>query len=82
MSFEMYTPAGDRACQAQLNKIVKFIQSGKGVTPDAINALYDNALNKIKLKHPEVMDTEPSWHLKDRIRKCLTTNFYDKSKFI
>lgn len=82
MSFEMYTPAGDKACQAQLNKIVKFIQAGKGVTPEAVSKMYDNALQKIATKHREVHDTEPSWHLKDRIRKCLTTNFYDKSKFI
>lgn len=81
MSFEMYTPAGNRACQTQLNKIVKFIQSGKGVTPEVIKTMYDNALQKIATKHREVYDTEPEWHLRDRIRKCLTTNFYDATKF-
>lgn len=82
MSFEMYTPAGNKACQAQLNKIVKFIQSGNGVTPEVIKTMYDNALQKVATKHKEVYDTEPEWHLRDRIRKCLTTNFYDNTKFI
>lgn len=82
MSFEMYTPAGNRACQTQLNKIVKFIQSGKGVTPEVIKTMYDNALQKVAIKHKEVYDTEPEWHLKIRIKKCLTTNFYDATKFI
>ena len=82
MSFEMYTKAGDSACQTQLNKIVKFIEKGNGVTPEVISTMYNDAMKKIAIKHREVYDTEPEWHLKDRIRKCLSTNFYDKSKFI
>jgi hypothetical protein len=81
MSFEMYTPAGDRACQTQLNKVVKFIEKGKGITPEAITTMYENAIEKIKVKHPEVCDTEPEWHLKDRIKKALAKNFYDQTKF-
>ncbi len=81
MSFEMYTKAGDSACQTQLNKIVKFIEKGKDVTPEVINTMFNDALNKIALKHREVHDTEPEWHLKDRIKKALQKNFYDKSKF-
>jgi len=82
MSFEMYTPAGNRACQTQLNKIVKFIEKGKGVTPEVINTMFNDAMEKIAVKHREVHDTEPEWHLRDRIRKCLVTNFYDATKFI
>jgi hypothetical protein len=81
MSFEMYTPAGDKACQTQLNKIVKFIEGGKSITPEAINTMYENAIEKIKVKHPEVCDTEPEWHLKDRVKKALAKNFFDKTKF-
>jgi hypothetical protein len=81
MSFEMYTKAGDTACQSQLNKIVKFIQTGKGITPDVINTMYVDAMKKISVKHREVYDTEPEWHLKDRIRKALQENYYDKTKF-
>ena len=82
MSFEMYTAAGDRVCQTQLNKIVKFIEKGKGITPDVINTMFDKALETIKVKHPEVYDTEPEWHLTDRVRKSLTKNFYDATKFL
>ena len=78
----MYTKAGDSACQTQLNKIVKFIERGKGVTPEVIKSMYENAMVKISIKHREVFDTEPEWHLKDRIRKCLDKNFFDKSKFL
>jgi len=81
MSFEMYTKAGDSACQTQLNKIVKFIEKGKGITPEVINSMYEDAMKKIAVKHREVYDTEPEWHLKDRIKKALQNNFYDKSKF-
>lgn len=81
MSFEMYTKAGDSACQTQLNKIVKFIEKGKGITPEVINSMYNNAMKKISIKHGEVYDTEPAWHLRDRIRKALENNFFDKSKF-
>jgi predicted Ser/Thr protein kinase len=82
MSFEMYSKAGDTACQTQLNKIVKFIESGKGITPDVIETMYDDAVKKIAIKHREVYDTEPHWHLKDRIKKALENNFFDKSKFL
>lgn len=82
MSFEMYTPAGDKACQTQLNKIVKFIENGKGITPEIIETMYVKALETIKVKHPEVTDTEPEWHLKDRIKKALTKNYYDGTKFL
>jgi hypothetical protein len=81
MSFEMYTAAGNKACQTQLNKVVKFIEKGKGVTPEAINTMYEKAMEKIALKHLEVYDTEPEWHLKDRIKKALAKNFYDQTKF-
>lgn len=82
MSFEMYTKAGDVACQTQLNKIVKFIEKGKGITPETIYSMYYDAMKTISIKHSEVFDTEPEWHLKDRIRKCLEKNFFDKSKFL
>jgi hypothetical protein len=82
MSFEMYTKAGDAACQTQLNKIVKFIEKGKGVTPEVIKNMYCDAMVKISTKHSEVCDTEPEWHLRDRIKKALEKNFYDKSKFL
>jgi Asp-tRNA(Asn)/Glu-tRNA(Gln) amidotransferase C subunit len=81
MSFEMYTPAGDRACQTQLNKIVKFIEKGKDVSPTTIENMYDTALSKIETKHPEVHDTEPAWHMRNGIKKALEINFFDKTKF-
>jgi len=82
MSFEMYSKAGDTACQTQLNKIVKFIESGKGVTPDVIETMFDTAREKIKVKYPEVYDTEPRYHLISGIKKALENNFFDKSKFL
>ena len=45
--YEMYTKAGDRACQAQVNKIKKSIQRGKGITPDVIEGVYEKALSTI-----------------------------------
>jgi hypothetical protein len=82
MSFEMYSKAGDTACQTQLNKIVKFIEKGKGVTPEVIETMFDTAREKIKVKYPEVYDTEPRCHLISGIKKALDNNFYDKTKFL
>ena len=81
MSFEMYSKAGDTACQTQLNKIVKFIEKGKGVTPEVIETMFDDARKKISVKYPEVYDTEPRCHLISGIKKALDDNFYDKTKF-
>ena len=82
MSFEMYTKAGNSACQTQLNKIVRYIRNGKNVTPEVIQQMLDDSLKKIAVKHREVYDTEPEWHLKNRIRKALQENYFDKTKFL
>lgn len=82
MEFEMFSKAGDRACQTQLNKIVKFIEKGKRVTPDIIYTMYVDAMKKIAVKHGEVYDTEPEYHMRARIRKALETNCYDEDKFL
>ena len=81
MEFEMFSKAGDRACQTQLNKIVKFIEKGNRVTPDVIEKMYIDAMKKIAIKHGEVYDTEPGYHMRARIRKALETNCYDTNKF-
>jgi hypothetical protein len=79
--YEMYTRTGDKACQTQVNKITKFIEKGKGVTPSKINEMYDKALEAISVKHREVHDTEPRWHIWSLIKKALDDNYFDVSRF-
>jgi hypothetical protein len=43
--------------------------------------MFDTAREKIAVKHREVYDTEPRYHLISGIKKALDNNFYDKTKF-
>jgi biotin-(acetyl-CoA carboxylase) ligase len=80
--FEMYTKAGDRACNALVNKIIKLIDSDKKVTPDMIYNMTDKGREKIAEKHGEVYDTEPHYNIRNYVYKALEKNGYDADKFI
>lgn len=76
--YEMYTEAGERACDALVMRVIKKIQGTKRVTPDDIIDMVDGGMAKIQRKHPEVYDTEPRWHIRDYVDKVLEENFYQK----
>jgi hypothetical protein len=69
--FEMFSKAGDRACQGLVNRITKKIQGKKRVTADDIENLVYEGMKKIALKHGEVFDTEPRYHIEARINKAM-----------
>jgi hypothetical protein len=76
--YEMYTPAGDRACDALVKRITKKIQGKKRVTAKQIFEMVEKGMEKIGVKHPEVDDTEPRWHIKDYVDKAMVDNDYQK----
>jgi hypothetical protein len=76
--YEMYTPAGERACDALVKRVTKKIQGTKRVTAQEIEAMVEKGMEKIAVKHPEVDDTEPRWHIRDYVDKAMVDNFYQK----
>ena len=76
--YEMYTPAGDRACDSLVKRVTKKIQGTKRVTAREIEDLVDKGMDKIAVKHPEVGDTEPRWHIREYVNKAMVDNFYQK----
>ena len=70
-NYEMFSSAGSRACQSLVNSISKKILGPKHVTKEQIQELYNKGREKIALKHGEVFDTEPRWHIARRINIAL-----------
>jgi hypothetical protein len=70
-SYEMYTPAGDRACGALVKSIQTKILSKERVTPTQIAQAIEDGQVKIEAKHPEVYDTEPRSNICHEISKTL-----------
>jgi hypothetical protein len=79
--YEMFSKAGNTAITTQLKKIISFIEKGKGITPDSIDDKYEEMCKKVEVKHREVYDTEPRYHIRFLIKKCLEENFYDPKLF-
>ncbi len=69
--YEMFTNSGNRACQTMVNRINKIIRGNKRVTKEKIKELFDKGREKIAIKHPEVHDTEPRYHIAYQISKAL-----------
>ena len=70
-SYEMYTPAGDRACGSLVKSIQKMILSNVRVTPPQIAQAIEDGQVKIETKHPEVYDTEPRSNICHEVSKTL-----------
>ncbi len=69
--FEMFTKAGNKACLGLVNRITKKIQGKKRVTAYDIEDLVYEGMKKIAVKHGEVFDTEPRYHIEVRINKAM-----------
>lgn len=76
MSYEMFTPAGERACQSLVNKITKKIQGTRHVTLSEIELMVHEGMKKIAVKHGEVYDTEPSYHIQVRVNLAMKEQGY------
>ena len=74
----MFTPAGERACDSLVKRVTKKIQGTKRVTAEEIEDMVEKGMEKIAVKHPEVDDTEPRWHIRDYVDKAMVDNFYQK----
>ena len=75
-SYEMFGPAGDRACQAMVDTISKEINSAKKITPKDLFLMAKRGIEKISTRFEEVEDTEPMFHISQEINKALEANGY------
>lgn len=69
--YEMFSAAGNQACQSVVNSITKKILGSKRVTEDDVLDLFNKGRIKIAEKHGEVYDTEPRYHIKQSINAAL-----------
>jgi hypothetical protein len=69
--FEMFSKAGDNACRSGVKKIFDRISGSKRITQDALLNTCKDVVKKIKVKYPEVNDTEPAWHIQELTNKML-----------
>lgn len=67
--YEMFTKAGDKACQSLVNKAERKIKGAKRITEDEIYSLLSEGLERIRKKHREVGDSEPRYHIRKRVEK-------------
>lgn len=69
--FEMYSKAGELACRNGVKKIYKKIEGTKRITQPEIEEFVRVVMDKIDVKHGEVWDTEPHWHIRNLTNKKL-----------
>lgn len=71
MSYEMFSEAGNKACQSMVNSAKKKILGSKRLTKADVQALYEGGMDKVEAKYPEVWDTEPRGHIAHQLSLLL-----------
>jgi hypothetical protein len=75
-AFDMYTPAGDKACQKLVDGIVAKINGDKKMTGEEVEKLLKDGVAKVAKTHREVHDTEPRGEIAHQISKALKAAGY------
>ena len=71
LNYEMYSPAGNRACQAAVDSATKKILGKTRISSKDLEDLFEGICKRVSQKHSEVYDTEPRWHISNRLNKAL-----------
>jgi hypothetical protein len=80
--FEMFSKEGEDAVREHLRKIIQWIESTpRKITPELIDEKINLMMEKVSKEHEEVYDTEPAYHIRWHIAKCLDDNFYNYQSF-
>jgi hypothetical protein len=69
--FEMFSPAGNKACQSLVKKVFRKIEGKTRLTEDDVYKHIREGIKKVKEKHSEVYDSEPGWHIQEWVNKKL-----------
>jgi hypothetical protein len=74
--FEMFSQQGNRKCNTLVKNISKkILKSKKFYTNEEIGSWIREGMDKIKVKHGEVWDTEPRNHILDKIEKVIQERY-------
>lgn len=68
-SYEMFSKQGDKMCNSLVKKIEKKITSNRRYTKEEVIAMIVEGMKVISEKHGEVYDTEPEYHICNRVEK-------------
>jgi hypothetical protein len=74
--FEMYTTAGDIACQRLVDALVERINGDKFITEHELDAKLMSLLDALKERHGEVVLTEPRYHIRKAVNRALKARGY------
>lgn len=74
--YEMFSKAGNSACESLVKKIEKKIAGRLRVTGEEILAMIESGMDKIAQKHGEVHDTEPRGEIAHHVSKALSKAGY------
>lgn len=74
--FEMFSQQGNRKCNTLVKNISKkILKSKKFYTNEEIGSWIREGMDKIKVKHGEVWDTEPRNHILEQIEKVIQERY-------
>jgi len=70
-NFEMFSNAGNKACESIVSSVTKKILGAKRITETEIIQLVKSKMKKISEKHSEIYDTEPPTHIAEELNCAL-----------
>lgn len=76
-NYEMFTKAGNKACESLVKKVIRKIQSQQKMTAELITEMCKTGCKKIEEKYPEVYDSEPVYHIATCVNKALQSEGYN-----
>jgi hypothetical protein len=79
--FEMFSTKGNDACRALVKKVFRKLKGKYRITKSDIVEFCSSEMKKIEKNHPEVYDTEPSYHIADLITQmCFKMDYTHEIK--
>lgn len=70
-NYEMFTNAGNKACDGLVKRTERKINGKQRVTQEEITDYLQEGIKKIADKHGEIYDSEPPYHIAWRVNKAL-----------
>ncbi len=70
-NFEMFSSAGNKACQSLVKKLYKKIEGKTRLTEEDVYKHIRDGIEKVADKHGEINDSEPGWHIQELVNKKL-----------
>jgi len=74
--YEMFTKAGNKACESLVKKVIRKIKGQKKVSRELITEMCKIGCKKIEEKFEEVYDSEPPYHIAYCVNKALENEGY------